>query len=113
MSEPTRLPAHLEISSIIRLVETKGGMATVLSKGERDAGTILLVTMHRGEMATLWERLPQLDGSRSFVVTKIQEPDKYREFNEYLTRRSAQDPDIWVLEVDIDNAERLVDLLPG
>ncbi|GMN02500.1 DUF1491 family protein [Erythrobacter sp. MTPC3] len=112
MSEPVRLPAHLEISSIIRLVESKGGMAAVLSKGERDAGTILLVTMHRGEMATLWERLPQLDGSRSFVRTKSQEPDKIREFDEYLARRSAQDPDIWVLEVDIADTEHLVDLLP-
>ncbi|MEO1490161.1 MAG: DUF1491 family protein, partial [Pseudomonadota bacterium] len=55
-----RLPAHLEIASLIRLAESKGGMATVLSKGERDAGTILLVTMCRGEDTRLYERMPQL-----------------------------------------------------
>jgi len=86
-------------------------MATVLSKGERDAGTILLVTMCRGEDTRLYERMPQLDGTRPFVQTKAQDPESKHEFSEYLTRRRAQDPDIWILEVDIDEAERLVALL--
>ena len=70
MSE--RLPAHLEIASLIRMVESKGGHAMVLAKGERDAGTILIVTMFRGEDAKLFERMPQLDGTRPYVATKLQ-----------------------------------------
>lgn len=112
MSEPVRLPAHLEIASMIRLAESKGGMATVLHKGERDAGTILLVTLFRGQEAKLYERMPQLDGTRAFVQTKFQDSEKPYEFSDYLTRRSQQDPDIWVLEVDIDEAERFIALLP-
>ena len=108
----TRLPAHLEIASLIRLVEGEGGHAMVLAKGEKDAGTILIVTMFRGQCAKLYERMPQLDGTRSFVVTKEQEIEKQHEFSEYLERRRRQDPDIWVLEVDIADAERFVDLLP-
>ena len=108
-----RLPAHLEVSALIRLAESKGGSAMVLAKGEADAGTILLVTMNRGENAQLYERMPQLDGSRSFVVTKTQDPEKPFEFSEYLERRSRQDPDIWILEVNIDEAERFVENLPG
>ena len=83
-------------------------MATVLSKGERDAGTILLVTMYRGENATLYERMPQLDGSRSFTATKVQDIEKKHEFSEYLMRRGSQDPDCWVLEVDVADPERFV-----
>lgn len=109
---PTRLPAHLEVSGLIRLTETHGGVATVLSKGERDAGTVLIVTMFRGESARLFERMPQLDGSRTFVTTKSQDSEKPNEFSDYLDRRVKQDPDIWVLEVDIEDPERLIALLP-
>lgn len=110
MSE--RLPAHLEIASLIRLAESHGGMATVLSKGERDAGTILIVTMFRGDNAQLFERMPQLDGTRPFIATKSQDTEKPYEFSEYLERRRTQDPDIWILEVDVDDAERFIALMP-
>lgn len=107
-----RLPAHLEVGALIRLAESQGGSAMVLNKGERDAGTILLVIMCRGIGAQLYERMPQLDGSRSFVHTKSQDVEKPLEFSEYLDRRRRQDPDIWILEVDIDEIERFVALLP-
>lgn len=108
-----RLPAHLEIGSLIRLAETHGGSAMVLSKGEKDAGTILLVTMHRGHNARLFERMPQLDGTRAFVETRIQDAEKPYEFSEYLDRRAKQDPDSWILEIDIDDPQRFIDLLPN
>ena len=84
----------------------------VLAKGERDAGTLLLVTMFRGQDAKLYERMPQLDGTRPFVATKSQNIENTTEFSEYLAKRRRQDPDMWILEVDIDDAERFVELLP-
>ena len=108
----TRLPTHLEVSGLIRLVESQGGTAMVLAKGERDAGTILIVTMCRGEDVRLFERMPQMDGTRPFLATKKQDPEKPEEFPAYLDRRRRQDPDIWIIEADIDNAERFVELLP-
>ncbi|KWV91423.1 DUF1491 family protein [Erythrobacter sp. YT30] len=112
MTGDTRLPAHLEIGAMIKLAEAQGGIATVLSKGERDAGTILLVTISRGSGGQLFERMPQLDGSRAFVPTKSQDIEKPYDFSEYLDRRRRQDIDIWVLEVDIDDPERFVAELP-
>ena len=106
MSE--RLPAHLEVSAILRLAESQGGFATVLAKGERDAGTILLVTVYRDEPARLYERMPALDGSRSFVAAKAENPENPADFSEYLARRRRQDADIWLIEVDIANSERFV-----
>ena len=97
---------------MIRLAETHGGTATVLYRGERDAGTVLIVTMRRGRDARLLERMPTMDGHRRFEVTRVQDPEKPRDFDEYLDRRRRQDPDIWVLEVDVDEAERFVALLP-
>ena len=110
MSE--RLPAHLEVSSMIRLAESNGGFAMVLHKGQRDAGTILIVSMFRGDNVRLYERMPQLDGTRPFVLTKTQDIEKSKEFDDYVNRRRSQDPDIWVLEVDIADPERFIALLP-
>lgn len=112
VTESTRLPAHLEISSLIRLAEANGGFATVLNKGERDAGTILIATLYRNEPQRLFERMPQLDGTRPFILSKTQDPENPGEFSDYLTRRARQDPDIWIVEVDIDDAERFIELLP-
>ncbi|MEE4201230.1 DUF1491 family protein [Erythrobacter sp.] len=110
MSE--RLPAHLEVASLRRLAEANGGQAMVLARGERDAGTVLVVTLDRGADARLFERMPQLDGTRPFIATKSQDAEKPEEFDEYLDRRRRQDPDIWILEVDIADAERFIALLP-
>lgn len=107
-----RLPAHLEAAGLIRLAESLGGFATVLAKGERDGGTILIAIMCRGGPAQLYERMPGLDGSRSFVATKSQDSGNPTEFSEYLDRRRRQDPDLWILEVDIDAAERFTAILP-
>jgi hypothetical protein len=104
----TRLPAHLEVAAILRLAETLGGFGTVLSRGERDAGTILLVTLCRGKDAVLYERMPNLDGSRHFVATKREDTEIASEFSDYLARRQRQDQDMWVIEVDIADPERFV-----
>lgn len=103
-----RLPAHLEASAILRLAESEGGFATVLAKGEHDAGTILVVTLCRGSDGTLYERMPQLDGTRKFLAAKRENTENNGEFSEYLARRRAQDPDSWLIEVDIADPERFV-----
>lgn len=106
-----RLPAHLEVSGLLRTVETSGGFAMVLQRGERDAGTILIVTRERGETAALWERMPQLDGSRLFTKTRNQSDEDSQDFEAYLERRCRQDPDSWLIELDIVNPERFISTL--
>ncbi len=107
-----RLPAHVEVGAILRLAESQGGFATVLAKGERDAGTILIVTMCRGADARLYERMPGRDGSRSFLAIKRESTDNPGEFSEYLERRRHQDPDIWIIEADVACDERFIAELP-
>ncbi|MAC30183.1 MAG: hypothetical protein CL948_01480 [Erythrobacter sp.] len=108
-----RLPAHVEVSGLIRAVESAGGFAMVLQKGERDAGTILVLTTQNGRNTRLWERMPQLDGSRKFSCTRKQDDENPREIDEYVGKRRRSDPDCWVIELDIENAERFVAPGPG
>ena len=108
-----RLPAHVEVSGLIRAVESAGGFAMVLQKGERDAGTILVLTTQNGRNTRLWERMPQLDGSRKFSCTREQDDENPREIDQYVGKRRRSDPDCWVIELDIENAERFVAPGPG
>ncbi|MFZ9394658.1 MAG: DUF1491 family protein [Erythrobacter sp.] len=103
-----RLPAHLEIAALIRAIQAQDGFATVIAKGERDAGTILILTIDHGHGAVLYERMPQLDGSRPFIAAKRENPENPDEIHDYLEKRRRQDPDIWILEADIADGERFI-----
>lgn len=103
-----RLPAHLEVTGLIRAVGAEGGFGTVLAKGERDAGTLLVSCCENGTQARLYERMPQLDGTRKWTMVKTQDPENPYEYSEYCDRRKRQDPDLWIVELDIANAERFI-----
>jgi len=107
-----RLSAHLEVAGMIRLIEAAGGFAAVTAKGERDAGTILVLTVDRGDGAVLFERMPQLDGSRPFVATRQQGTERKFEIYKYLERRKSQDPDVWIIEADIADGAQFIASLP-
>ena len=98
---------------MIRLAESLGGSAMVLSKGERDAGSLLIILQERAANVQLFERMPQMDGSRIFSKTREQNPQNPTEFNDYITRRISQDPDVWVIEVDVDDCGQFIELLPS
>lgn len=107
-----RLPAHLEAAAIRRLAESMGGFATVLARGERDAGTIGIVIIGRDEPPTLFERMPDAAGNRIFVPTMVQEIENKGHFFSILERRRARDPDFWLIEADVPERERFVASLP-
>lgn len=81
----------------------------MLSTGERDAGVILILTTERDKNARLWERMPQLDGSRIFTCTREEDTENKQEFSDYLMRRAEQDPDAWLVEIEISNPERFIE----
>ncbi len=103
-----RLPAHIEVSGLIRAVEQAGGFATVIARGERDAGTLLVVCCAKGGPATLYERLPQPDGARVWTATRSQDIENAREIWDYLDRRKRQDNDLWIVELDVPEWERFI-----
>lgn len=103
-----RLPAHLEVGALIRRAHAEGGFASVLQKGEPDAGTILLVLTERGGNARVYERMPGADGTRSWHRSKAENPENKQEFYDWLDRRRAQDRDLWIVELDIADGERFI-----
>jgi hypothetical protein len=109
-SEP-RIPAHLEVSGLIRAVAAEGGFATVIAKGERDAGTLLVVCCGKDRACAAYERMPQPGGGRAWALSRAQDTENPQEFWNYCDRRKNQDSDLWIVELDIPNAERFIDLI--
>jgi len=105
-----RLPAHVEVGALLRQVEAAGGFATVLAKGDRDGGTIVVVVCHNGRDCRAYERMPQADGTRGWACARRQQAEAPWEFTEYLDRRKAQDDDLWIIELDIAHGERFIGL---
>lgn len=103
-----RLPAYLEAAALIRAAEVAGGFGVVLSKGDRDAGVILVLTIDKGRNPRLWERMPRLDGSRAFECVRTQDADEVDALADYLKRRQARDSDLWLIELDVAEPERLI-----
>jgi len=108
-----RLPAHIEVSSLIRAAQAQGGFGMVLNKGDRDAGTILLVFVENGAKARAWERMPSPDGTRAWHCSKRQDPEEPREFDAWVQRRAEGDSDLWVVELDGAGGERLIGIPAG
>ncbi len=80
----------------------------VLNKGERDGGTILIVLLDNQGLGVLFERMPDADGSRKWLAVKTQVIDSKMKFEDYLSRRKEQDPDVWIVELTVADRERFV-----
>ncbi len=106
----TRLPAHLEVSGLLRAVEAAGGFAMVLGKGEREAGTIVVVCAENGANRRIFERMPSPDGVRKWALVQIEDIENKPKFDDYLARRQTQDRDLWIIELDIADGERFIGL---
>ncbi|MGV3511105.1 MAG: DUF1491 family protein [Novosphingobium sp.] len=104
----SRLPAHLEVHGLVRTVQAEGGFAMVLHKGERDGGTILIVIVENQSLEHLYERMPDVDGRRKWRLVRHQVPENKQEFEDYLSRRMQQDPDVWIVELTVADRERFV-----
>ena len=103
-----RIPAHLEVSGLIRQVGAEGGFAAVIRKGDREAGTLLVVLAENGGNLRVYDRMPQLNGSRKWTLVRSEVVDSKEKVNEYLERRAHQDRDLWIIELDIPQGERFV-----
>ena len=91
------------VSALIRRVGAEGGNATVLTKGDATAGAILLICMERGMVLSVRERVLDAQGAYAWTVVGPAEPDALAA---YLDRRRNRDSDLWLVELDIANAER-------
>ena len=124
-----RLTSRITVDAIMRRVMGEGGFAAVIAKGDDSAGAILLLCSERGVPQTLLERTidpmggyawsrcgPQdIESAESRGADLKRRPPppttaspaaRARPRDSYMQRRRQRDRDLWVVELDIPDAER-------
>lgn len=101
-----RLASSLLVGALMRRVQGEGGNCILLHRGDATAGGLLLLLREKGVITALCE--PLLDISGRYVLQSVgpQDVDNEEEFSLYIVKRRRFDPDLWVIELDIPNAQR-------
>lgn len=103
-----RLTAKLAVSALVRRANVLGDFATVAKKGDETAGQIILVARRRSGEVQVFTRTMNQQGAYAWTIAAEANQDELTKINEYLERQSRYDPDLWIVELDTDNPERLV-----
>lgn len=89
-----------------RRVNAAGGFVTILVKGDEVSGVILVQTLEKGQLSGLFERVSNFEGGHALIGCGPSPDDGAEAIADYLARRRRSDPDLWVVELDIPQAER-------
>ena len=104
----TRLKSRFLVDLLLRRTEAAGGFAAVLAKGDDTSGVILVQCSDRGEPGPLLERRFSMDGTYIWEPVGPDDPKDGESRENYRERRRKADPDLWIVELDIADAPRLV-----
>ncbi|MFM6853444.1 MAG: DUF1491 family protein [Sphingopyxis sp.] len=115
---PPRLTSAMLVSAMVRRVQAAGGFATIIHRGDGQSGAIIVDCTQRGERELRLERATGRDGrdgwrivenaTREGAGTDESPPHPFapQPADDRLARRLRSDPDLWVVELDIAQAER-------
>lgn len=103
-----RLPARLEVASVVRRVQADGDFATVLKTGDPESGALLLIITSRGRHFACLERVLTAAGAYQWQTVGPGESAESAKVPDFLAKRTRFDPDLWAIELDIADPERFI-----
>jgi hypothetical protein len=103
-----RLASSVFVSALTREVNVRGGTAAVIAKGDPTAGSLLLLCAEKGQITGIYDYILNHKGHYVWVATTAQPIEKSEEIDALCARRVQIDPDLWIVELDIPNAERFI-----
>ncbi|MDX3900606.1 MAG: DUF1491 family protein [Sphingobium sp.] len=96
--------------ALIRRAQAAGGFATVVVKGDPISGVILVQALEKGQEMGLFERVSDYAGGYRLAPcgpsAQVLHDSGPGALASYIERRRRSDPDLWVIELDIAQAER-------
>lgn len=92
--------------ALVRRAAGAGGFATVLARGDEHSGVILIQTLERGKEKGLFEQMPDFEGGYRLAPCGPGPDEGAAALTQYIERRRKADPDLWIIELDIADAER-------
>ena len=103
-----KLPTYLEVAAILRRAGSDGDFATVIRRGDRERGTLLLLVSSRGRHLACLERVLDLTGTYRWQRTGPTESADPAEVSDFLAKRARFDADLWAIELDVALPERFI-----
>lgn len=103
-----RLASHMLVGRLLRLAQAQGGFAAVLRKGDETSGVILLQLVEKGVEKGLYERMIDPSGAAKLLPAGEAYWNDKAALSQYIERRERMDRDMWIVELDIANAEQFV-----
>lgn len=94
------------VGALTRRASAAGGFATVIVKGDETSGVILIQALEKGQDIGLLERVPDYQGGYLLHRCGPTVEEGQEALSQYIARRRRSDPDLWILELDIADAER-------
>jgi hypothetical protein len=105
---PDRISAHVEASGLLRRAESEGGFGTILKRGDRERGTIILHVTRRGDHHCFVERTLTAEGSYSWVQAGPKAGAVPAMLADWSQKRVRYDEDLWLIELDVPDPERFI-----
>ena len=102
----TRLATALFVNALMRSANAAGGHIMVLARGDEIAGGLILLCCEKGTLCAVYERSFDVDNNMVWHQNIDQAIDNKEKIRNYLARRRDQDMDLWLVELDIPQAER-------
>ena len=92
-----RLKTSIWAPALIRRAEIGGAFASVLYKGDPDAGAALVKVRLLDGTAVLYRPMLDMDDSRKWLPKG---PVDENEIDAAISKRVDSDPDVWVIEIE-------------
>lgn len=104
-----RLATGFWVGALRRRVEAAGGFAMVLAKGDPEAGSVLLLLRAEDGSISAISKVNVGDGKTTWQTIFDKRSERDEAVREALEKRRRFDPDLWIIELDIDDPARFID----
>jgi GMP synthase (glutamine-hydrolysing) len=95
-----QLKTEFRVQAWLRRWAKEGLMATVVRRGDREAGALFLKVNRFAQGCEVFSRITGPSGSPVWLRATGPSPVAEAAADEYLTRQARYDADLWVLEVE-------------
>lgn len=92
----------------MRRVVGDGGFATILRRGDAERGTISLLVAERGTAQAVLERQMAADFTYRWTEVPSSVAFSGSDWREWVEKKSRIDPDCWLVELDVADAQRFI-----
>jgi hypothetical protein len=103
-----RLTSAVRANALIRKTQAEGGFAVILAKGDETSGGLLLILLEKSRFCGLYERLLDPKGHYQLSPVGPQDVEDGDAIQHYLLSRRRNDPDLWLIELDIASPAQFI-----